>query len=157
MRYCMVDRFLEFERGKRALAIKNVSLSDDLTTEYQPGQSFLPPAMLLESIAQAAGILLMSSLENLGQAMLAKVSTFRCPDVARPGDQVLIDVTLEDIREEGCRVNGVARIESRVIAETVFLLAIVPSDVAPPEFREQSERRLRAFYPELFAAQTGRI
>src|SRR5438046_2906573 len=110
MRYCMVDKFLEFERGKRALAIKNVTLADDLTAEYQPVQSFLPPTMLLESIAQTAGILLMSSLGNLGQAMLAKVSTFRCPDVARPGDQILIDVALEDIREEGCRVNGGARV-----------------------------------------------
>jgi 3-hydroxyacyl-[acyl-carrier-protein] dehydratase len=157
MRYCMVDRFLEFESGKRALAIKNVSLSDDLTTEYQPGKSFLPPTMLLESIAQTAGILLMSSLQNLGQAMLAKVSTFRCPGVALPGDQVKIEVLLEDIRDEGCRVNANARVDGNVIAEATFLLAIVPSDVAPPEFREQSTRRLRAFYPELFAIQTGRI
>src|SRR5215813_13999117 len=150
MRYCMVDRFLEFERGKRAVAIKNVSLSDDLTTEYQPGQAFLPPSMLLESIAQAAGILLMSSLENLGQAMLAKVSSFRCAGIARPGDQIKIEVVLEDVREEGCRVNAVARVDSNLIAESVFLLAVVPSEVAPIEFREQSMRRLRTFYPELF-------
>src|SRR5215467_9491156 len=130
MRYCMVDRFLEFERGKRAVAVKNVTLSDDLTTEYQPGQPFLPTSMLLESIAQAGGILLMSSLNNLGQAMLAKISSFRCHEMARPGDQIVIEVTLDDLRDEGCRVNAVARVDSKMIAESIFLLAIVPSDVA---------------------------
>ncbi|HZS47789.1 MAG TPA: beta-hydroxyacyl-ACP dehydratase [Blastocatellia bacterium] len=154
MRYCMVDRFLEFERGRRAVAVKNVTLSDDLTTEYQPGQPFMAPSMLLESIAQAAGILLMYSLDNAGQAMLAKVNSFKCIEAPRPGDQIIIEVILEDIRDEGCRVNAVAKVNSNVVAESIFLLAIVPSDVAPKEFREQSERRLRAFYPELLTAET---
>ena len=57
MRWYWIDRFVEFERGKRAVAIKAVAMSEEQNDSYLPGYPVMPSSLIIEGMAQTAGIL----------------------------------------------------------------------------------------------------
>ena len=67
MRYVLIDRITALEPGRTLKAIKNVSLSDDLVARVRPGVSALPGSMVLEAMAQAAGLLVVASVQAPAQ------------------------------------------------------------------------------------------
>ena len=128
MRYVLIDRITALVPGQSLAAIKNVSYGDDLVTRYAPGLSALPAAMVLEAMAQAAGLLVAASITSLAQPVLAKVQPFSMYGHARPGDCLAIRAKLEEIRTEGCRSRVAASIDGRVLADATIHLALVPLD-----------------------------
>jgi len=75
MRYVLIDRITALVPGQSLAAIKNVSFADDLVTHYAPGLSALPAAMVLEAMAQAAGLLVAATLTAPAQPVLARRAT----------------------------------------------------------------------------------
>lgn len=130
MRYVLIDRILAVTPGRALTAIKNVSLSDDLVSRYGPGRSALPGAMLLESMAQAAGLLAIATRGAQAQPVLAKVQPFVSQADAVPGDQVRLEAALEDVRPEGCRAAVTASVAGRPVADATIYLGFVPLDDA---------------------------
>ncbi len=126
MRYVLVDRITELRKGYSLRGIKNVTMSDDLMTTHWTGQTLLPSAMLLESMAQAAGLLVATIIDCSAQPVLAKVQPFAAHGQARAGDQIELYVKLEDLREEGCRAMAVATIANCALAEATIYLALIP-------------------------------
>jgi len=57
MRWIWIDRFLTFESGKSARAVKNLSLAEDHFREHFPGYPVMPASLMLEGLAQTGGIL----------------------------------------------------------------------------------------------------
>ena len=57
MRWIWIDRFLEFDSGKSARAVKNLSLAEDHFADHFPGYPVMPAALILEGLAQTGGIL----------------------------------------------------------------------------------------------------
>ena len=57
MRWIWIDRFVEFESGKKAVAVKNLSMAEDVFAEHFPGYPVMPAPLLLEGLAQTGGIL----------------------------------------------------------------------------------------------------
>ena len=57
MRWFWIDRFTEFERGRRAVAIKTVALSEEQFDGYSPGFPVMPGSLMIEGMAQTAGLL----------------------------------------------------------------------------------------------------
>ncbi|MCH8031309.1 MAG: beta-hydroxyacyl-ACP dehydratase, partial [Bacteroidetes bacterium] len=57
MRWIWIDTFVAFETGKRASAVKNVTLAEDHLHDYIPGYPIMPPSLMIEGMAQTAGIL----------------------------------------------------------------------------------------------------
>src|SRR5690242_20611150 len=76
VRYVLIDRITALEPGRTLAAIKNVSLGDDLVVRVRPGVSALPASMVLEAMAQAAGLLVVASVQEPAQPVLAKVQPF---------------------------------------------------------------------------------
>jgi 3-hydroxymyristoyl/3-hydroxydecanoyl-(acyl carrier protein) dehydratase len=128
MRYVLIDRITSLERGRALRAVKNVSVSDDLVTRYGPGFSALPATMVLEAMAQAAGLLVAATIDARAQPVLAKVQPFTAYGDAVPGDQVWLDAALEELRDEGCRARVRATVGDRAIADATIYLALVPLD-----------------------------
>ena len=100
MRYVFVDRITRLEPGRILSACKNVTFSDGLATTYLPGISALPASMVLETMAQAAGLLVAATVPAPSLPVLAKVQPFSAHGLARPGDCVTVDARLEDVRED---------------------------------------------------------
>lgn len=130
MRYVLIDRILAIAPGRTLTALKNVSASDDLVSTYGRGRSALPASMVLEAMAQGAGLLATATNGAQAQPVLAKVQPFTSHGDAAPGDQIRIEAALEDVRPEGCRAHVIASVDGRPLADAMVYLGFVPLDEA---------------------------
>jgi 3-hydroxyacyl-[acyl-carrier-protein] dehydratase len=130
VRYVLIDRILAITPGGTLTALKNVSASDDLVSSYGRGRSALPASMVLESMAQGAGLLAVATTGVQVQPVLAKVQPFTSQGDAVPGDQIRIEAALQDVRPEGCRANVTASVGGRPLADATIYLGFVPLDDA---------------------------
>ena len=74
MRWFWIDRFNEFVRGKKATAVKNVSLAEEHLHDHFPGAALMPNSLVVEGMAQTAGLLIADALEFNRRVVLAKVA-----------------------------------------------------------------------------------
>jgi 3-hydroxyacyl-[acyl-carrier-protein] dehydratase len=129
----MIDRVKECEPGKRIVAIKNVSANEPHFQGHFPGRPIMPGVLILEAMAQAAGVLVFSA-EGAPQQSERSVYYYVGIDNARfkkpvvPGDvleiEVVIERALRGIGKFGC----VARVGGTVVAEATILCSIRPVD-----------------------------
>jgi len=125
VRYVLVDRITALEPGRWLEGVKNVSLSDDLVERVRYGVSVLPTSMVLEAMAQAAGLLMVASREAI-QPVLAKVQPFTAHAHAIAGDQIRLRVEVQDLRIEGVRTRVYATVGDTTIAEAVIYRVLMP-------------------------------
>lgn len=125
MRWYWIDRFLEFESGRRATAVKNVSLAEEHLHDHLPGYPVMPPALIIEGFAQCGGLLVGEHLGYTGNMILAKVPKAAFHFAARPGDTLTYSVTLETINAEGAMISGASHVGERLQAEVEVFFANV--------------------------------
>src|ERR671929_2292468 len=101
MRWIWIDRFLAFDSGKSARAVKNLSLAEDLFADHFPGYPVMPGALLLEGLAQTGGILVGEANDFREKVVLAKVPSARFHREAAPGETLTYTAQIVDLRPEG--------------------------------------------------------
>jgi 3-hydroxyacyl-[acyl-carrier-protein] dehydratase len=106
MRWLWIDRFLEFNRGQSARAVKNLSMAEDLFAEHFPGYPVMPAALILEGLAQTGGILVGEANDFREKVVLAKIVSARFQREALAGETLIYDVSILTLREEGASVEG---------------------------------------------------
>ena len=95
MRWIWIDAFVAYVSGKRASAVKNVSLAEDYLHDHFPGYPIFPPTLMIEGMAQTAGILVGEARGFSDNVILAKIRSAVFSDYARPGDQLRYDASLD--------------------------------------------------------------
>ncbi|MCS7166706.1 MAG: 3-hydroxyacyl-ACP dehydratase FabZ family protein [Gemmatales bacterium] len=125
MRWIWIDRFVEFEPGRRAKAIKNLTQAEDYFREHLPGYPIFPISLLLEGLAQTGGILVGEAGNFERNVVLAKIASVQVHAEVYPGQQLEYEVELLDLREEGATVRGIARVQAQVVAEAEIMFAHV--------------------------------
>lgn len=123
MRWFWIDRFVEFESGQHATAIKNVSLAEEHLHDHFPGFPVMPASLMIEGMAQTGGILLGEKNNFKHIVILAKVPKVTFHSWACPGDSLRYECKLIDAREEGGSVTCTAKVGDRLVAdaEIVFV------------------------------------
>jgi 3-hydroxyacyl-[acyl-carrier-protein] dehydratase len=106
MRWIWIDRFVEFERGKRARAVKNLSRAEDHFADHFPGYPVMPAALILEGLAQTGGILVGEANDFREKVILAKITSARFHREALPGERLLYDTEILTLRPEGASIRG---------------------------------------------------
>ena len=123
MRWFWIDRFVEFESGHRAVAVKNVTLAEEHVLDYLQGYPILPPALIVEGLAQTGGLLVSQHGDFLERVVLAKVSKVSFHQPARPGDTLRYTATVEDLQQDGAIVRGTSHIGETLQAELQLVFA----------------------------------
>ena len=122
----MVDRVLELKAGARITAIKNVSFNEDYFRGHFPGNPVMPGVLILEALAQTAGLLLVETDPGLRGRMpyLVGVDRVRFRRPVLPGDQLRLEVDLVQSRGVYHRLKGAATVDGERAAEAFMLLAV---------------------------------
>jgi 3-hydroxyacyl-[acyl-carrier-protein] dehydratase len=128
MRWMWIDRFVEFVRGERAVAIKNVTLTDEALSDYLPGFPVLPCSVIAEGLAWTGGILANDQHGFRKRIVLAKVNRAVFHRPALPGDQLRYTAVLEASEAEGTFIRGTSHVGDELQAEVDLFLAHLPEN-----------------------------
>lgn len=123
--FLMVDRVLDFEEGKWLTAIKNVSVNEPCFTGHFPEKPIFPGVLILESLAQAMGILAFKTqeLEKGSLFYFAGIDNARFKKPVVPGDQMELRVeVLKEVRGI-TRFTGIASVDGKVVCEAELMCA----------------------------------
>lgn len=125
----MIDRVLENEPGKRVVALKNVSANEPYFQGHFPGRPIMPGVLILEAMAQAAGLIFASSPDRPENVIYyyAGIDNARFKKPVVPGDQLVLEVTLERLLRSVGKFACVARVGGNVVAEATILCAAQPA------------------------------
>ena len=128
----MIDKVKECEPGKRIVAIKNVSANEPQFLGHFPGRPIMPGVLILEAMAQAAGVMVFSAMDRpqMEHSLYYYVgidnARFKKPVV--PGDVLELEVTLDrQLRGIG-KFNCVARVDGQTVAEATIMCTVRPVD-----------------------------
>ena len=122
----LVDRVLEMEPGKRIVGIKNVTINEPVFLGHFPGRPVMPGVLLIEGMAQAGGLLLLSDIpDRQNKLLLASIEAakFRRPVV--PGDQFRYEIEVLRLRSSYCKLAGKVLVDGQLAAEAVLSSAMV--------------------------------
>lgn len=123
--FLLVDRVLDLEPRKRIKALKNVTNNEEYFTGHFPERPVMPGVLIIESMAQAAGLTLLVEKEHRG-----KIPFFTGIDKARfrrpvvPGDQLYLDVELLRVKGNFCYAQGKATVDNEVVAEAQLMFVL---------------------------------
>jgi 3-hydroxyacyl-[acyl-carrier-protein] dehydratase len=123
MRWYWIDRFLEFESGRRAKAVKNVSLAEDHLHDHFPCYPVMPHALIIEGLAQTGGLLVCEHSEFREKVVLAKVPKARFHFPATPGDTLIYTTVVDYIQRDGAMVTATSHVGDRLQAEVEIVFA----------------------------------
>jgi 3-hydroxyacyl-[acyl-carrier-protein] dehydratase len=125
MRWFWIDRFTEFERGRRAVAIKCVALSEEQLDGYTPGFPVMPASLIIEGMAQTAGLLI-GEMEGFAQrVVLAKIGKAVFHRPAMPGDTLRYEATIGDVKGDGALASCTGYIGDELVAEVDLMFAFL--------------------------------
>ncbi|HEY1856533.1 3-hydroxyacyl-ACP dehydratase FabZ [Acidocella sp.] len=131
--FLLLDRMVDVRHGHSAVGIKNVTVNEPFFQGHFPGHPVMPGVLIVESMAQTAAALVISTLgPEIGIPIVYFMSIenakFRRPVV--PGDQLRLSMTKDRRRGNVWRFNGVAHVDGVVVAEA-GLTAMIMSEVKP--------------------------
>src|SRR5712692_7085398 len=123
MRWVWIDRFVAFESGKSARAVKNLSLAEDYFADHFPGWPVMPAALILEGLAQTGGILVGEANNFQEKVVLAKVTRAVFHREMLPGETLIYDAEISTLRPEGASVSARVTVDGQVTAEAEIFFA----------------------------------
>ena len=132
MRWTWIDRFVAFESGKTATAVKNLSLAEDHFADHFPGFPVMPAPLILEGLAQTGGILVGEANRYEKNVVLAKMTDVKFHRDALAGEQLTYTTNLIDLNDTGARVNATVHSGADLVAEAVIMFAHVTAAQLPP-------------------------
>ncbi len=128
MRWFWIDQFTEFVSGKKATAIKCVSLSEEVVDEYSPGWPHFPSSLIVEGFAQTGGLLVSQISDFKDRVVLAKVGKCTFARAAVPGDVLTYSVEIDALQDNGAMVNGTGKINGEPYCEVDLMFAYLKDE-----------------------------
>jgi 3-hydroxyacyl-[acyl-carrier-protein] dehydratase len=126
--FLLIDRVIELEPGKRVVAIKNVTTNEPQFTGHFPGRPIMPGVLMVEALAQAGAVAVLSLPEYHGKlALFAGIDNCRFRRTVLPGDQLVLKVELEKLRGMFGRARAVASVDGEIAVEATISF-VIPRD-----------------------------
>jgi len=138
MRWIWIDKFVEFQSGKRAVALKNVTLAEEHLHDHFPGFPIMPECLMIEAMAQTSGILVGQARNFAEKVILAKIKKAVFFDYVKPGDTILIHGSIDSIADEAASTSGKITCGDKLIAEIDLMFSHIDNNLAGLEFPEEN-------------------
>jgi 3-hydroxyacyl-[acyl-carrier-protein] dehydratase len=138
MRWIWIDKFIEFESGKHAVALKNVTLAEEHLHDHFAGFPVMPESLCIEAMAQTAGILVGEAKKFREKVILAKIKKAVFFDYVKPGDTIILEATIESIAPEAAGTSGRITCSEKLLAEIDLMFSHIDQNLAGKEFPEEN-------------------
>ena len=134
MRWIWIDKFIEFDSGRRAVALKNVTLAEEHLHDHFPGFPVMPECLMIEAMAQTAGILVGEAKNFQEKVILAKIKKAVFFDYIKPGDTIELEANIDSIVSEAASTKGTITRSKKLIAEIDLMFSHIDRNLAGKEF-----------------------
>ncbi len=123
--FLLVDRVLELEKGKRIQALKNVTINEPFFVGHFPHRPVMPGVLMLEAMAQAAALLAFDAVDKTPDDKtvyyFAGIDNARFKRPVEPGDQLIMDVTLDRMKAGIFKFSGVTRVQGNIVCQAELM------------------------------------
>jgi 3-hydroxyacyl-[acyl-carrier-protein] dehydratase len=138
MRWIWIDKFIEFTPRISAAALKNVTLAEEHLHDLYPAFPIMPHSLIVEGMAQTAGILVGEARNFAEKVILAKIGRATFHRIVRPGDTLIYRAKIQQLSEQGASVEGTVHSGlgdgSPLVAEIDLMFSHVDQNMAGIEF-----------------------
>lgn len=138
MRWIWIDKFIEFESGRRAVSIKNVTLAEDYLHDHFPGFAVMPETLCIEAMAQTAGILVGQAKNFEQKVILAKIKKAVFFDYVRPGDSLRLEAKIDSITDEAASTSGKITCADKLVAEIDLMFSHIDQNISGKYFPKEN-------------------
>ena len=138
MRWIWIDKFVEFTSKQSATAVKNVTLAEEHLHDLYPGFPIVPHSLIVEGMAQTAGILVGEARNFEEKVILAKIGRATFFRLVRPGDTLTYAARIEQLSEQGASIQGKVYVGGAAVAEIVLMFSHLDQNLAGLEFPEHN-------------------
>ena len=138
MRWIWIDKFEEFNSGKNAVAVKNVTLAEEHLHDHFPGFPIMPECLMIEAMAQTGGILVGEAKNFEEKVILAKIKKAAFFDYVRPGDTIKLYAEIESIAPEAAGISGKITCGEKLIAEISLMFSHIDQNISGKKFPEEN-------------------
>ena len=123
--FLLIDKVIELEEEKRCKALKNVTVNDYFFRGHFPGRPVMPGVLIVEAMAQTAGIIILCKKENAGKiAYFMGIDNARFRRVVVPGDQLILDVEVIKIKARTGIAKAKAYVDNKEVASADLMFAL---------------------------------
>ena len=138
MRWIWIDKFVEFESGKKAVAIKNLTLAEEHLHDHFPGYPVMPASLMIEGMAQTAGILIGEARGFKEKVILAKIRSVKFEGMARPGQQLRYEAAIDSITDEAASASGTIYCDDKQIGTVELMFSHIDQNISGLDFPEEN-------------------
>ncbi|MEW6115859.1 MAG: 3-hydroxyacyl-ACP dehydratase FabZ [Nitrospirota bacterium] len=127
--FLLVDKVIELEPGVKAVGIKNVTINEPFFQGHFPGNPVMPGVLIIEALAQVAGILAFKSGTQGKAVYFMSIDKVKFRKIVAPGDQLSLVVQVLHKRGNVWKFSGNAFAESKLMAEAEFTAMVSNKDL----------------------------
>jgi 3-hydroxyacyl-[acyl-carrier-protein] dehydratase len=138
VRWIWIDKFVEFVPKQSAIALKNVSLAEEHLHDLFPAYPIMPHSLIVEGMAQTAGILVGEARNFSEKVILAKIGKAIFHRLVRPGDTIYYSARIEQLSPEGASTSGTVRLglapDAPLVAEIELMFSHIDNNLSGMAF-----------------------
>ena len=138
MRWIWIDKFTEFTSGTSAVAVKNVTAAEEHLHDLYPDYPVVPHSLIVEGMAQTAGILVGEARGFAEKVILAKVGRATFHRLVRPGDTLVYRADVEQLNETGASIRGTVTAGGQPVADVELMFSHIDNNMAGLKFPEHN-------------------
>src|SRR5688572_11430523 len=156
MRWIWIDKFTEFTSKTSATAIKNVSLAEEHLHDLHPAFPIVPHSLIVEGMAQTAGILVGEARNFAEKVILAKIGKATFHRLVRPGETISYAAKIVQLSEQGASIEGKVTVGSgELVADIELMFSHIDQNMAGLKFPEHNFVFTEQFTELLKTYRTG--
>jgi 3-hydroxyacyl-[acyl-carrier-protein] dehydratase len=127
--FLLVDKIVDLKPGESAMGVKNVTINEPFFQGHFPGQPIMPGVLVIEAMAQVAGVMAFSSGMEGKSVFFMSIDNakFRRPIV--PGDQVMLEIKVLKQRGNVWRFSGAATVDGKLVSEAEFTAMVTDREI----------------------------